>query len=132
MNFTHFTDTDVYLEDKAMPDLLHNLLRSQAALQLTFLQPVWDILIPVYFGNLKEEFDPARTSAILIQVRNRDELSTVSLETESHYYDEFFRHTNDPILYILMDLGTDVSAVDLNGLPKAKADSNHPLQTPPK
>ena len=42
MNFTHFTYTDINLEGATMSDLLHNLLRQQAALQLAFRQPVRD------------------------------------------------------------------------------------------
>jgi hypothetical protein len=65
----------------------------------------------------------------MIQVRNKKTPSTVPLETELHHYADF-SHTNDPILYILMDLGTNVCAVDVNGLPKASATSDHPLQHP--
>jgi hypothetical protein len=54
MNFTHFTNTDTHLGGGNMSDLLHNLLRQQAALQLAFRQPVWDILIPV-IRRLKSE-----------------------------------------------------------------------------
>jgi hypothetical protein len=36
MNFTHFTHTVVHLEGSAIPDILHILLRWQAALQLAF------------------------------------------------------------------------------------------------
>jgi hypothetical protein len=130
MNFTHFTHTDVHLEGSTMPDLLHILLRRQAALQLAFYQPVWNILIPVYFGDLEKDFDPTHASAILIQVRNRDTPSPVSLETDLHHYRAKFSHTDDPILYILMDLGTKVHAVDVHGLPKAA--SNHPPKRSPK
>jgi hypothetical protein len=121
MNFTHFTQTDSNLEGWTMCDLLHDLLRRQAALQLAFSQPVWDILIPVYFGNLDEEFDSARISAILIQVRNRTTTSKLSLEGDLHRYATLFAHTDDPILYILMDLGTADTGVDVIGLPKALA-----------
>ena len=104
----------------SMSDLLHSLLRQQAALQLAFGQPAWDILIPVYYGNLKEEFNPARASAILIQVKNRDRPSPFSLDEHLHHYTSFF-HTNDPILYILMNLGTSDNVVEVRGFPRAKA-----------
>jgi hypothetical protein len=47
-----------------------------------------------------------------------------------HHYRAKFSHTDDPILYILMDLGTTVHAVDVHGLPKAA--SNHPPKRSPK
>src|SRR6266480_1636937 len=119
MNFTHFMSTRLQL-GVSMSDLLHSLLRQQAALQLAFGQPAWDILIPVYYGNLTEEFNPARASAILIQVKNRDRPFPFSLEEHLHHYTSFF-HTNDPILYILMNLGTSDNVVGVRSFPRAKA-----------
>ena len=109
-----------------MSDLLHNLLRQQAALQLSFSQPLWDILIPVYFGDLNKDFDADRTSAILIQVRNGTTPSKFSLRTDLPHYAEF-SHTDDPILYILMDLGTTKNEVDVSAVPKAASGSRKNL-----
>src|SRR5947209_1971537 len=119
MNFTHFTSTDVPLQGSTMSDLLHNLLRQQAALQLAFTQPVWDILIPVYFGDRYKEFDPARASAVLISVKNRTRPSPFSLQSDVRHYSEFV-HTEDPILFILMDLGTKKNEVVVSGRTKAQ------------
>ena len=126
MNFTHFTNTDIPLQDQG--DLLHNLLRQQAALQLAFHQPVWDILIPVYFGNLDSDFDPSRASAILISVKNRIRPSPFSLQSDLHHYAQF-AHTDDPILFILMDLGSQDTKVVVDCLPKGlKARGNLALR----
>ena len=131
MNFTHFTSTDVPLQGSTMSDLLHNLLRQQAALQLAFPQPVWDILIPVYFGDLDSDYDPARASALLISVRNRIRPSKFSLQSDSYHYAQFF-HTDDPILFILMDLGTTQNEVVVSGLPKAQNTRPKAQNTRPK
>ena len=54
-----------------VPGLLHSLLRRHAALQLSFGQVHWDLLIPVYLGSPAEEFECENLSALLIQVKNR-------------------------------------------------------------
>src|SRR5436305_13134490 len=115
MNFTHFTYTDVFLPDKTMSELIHMLLRQQQALQLAHGEPAFDVLIPVYFGDLEHDFDPARTSAVVISVRNRGAASKLPLEAQ--HYKKFF-HTNDPILCILMDLGVKNATTDVQGLPR--------------
>jgi hypothetical protein len=50
--------------------------------------------------------------------------SKFSLKEDLHHYTATFLHTADPILYILMDLGTEHSAVKVNGMPKAPAGHN--------
>src|SRR5438034_51346 len=105
-NFTHFTSTEGDLESTALSDLLHNLIRQQAALQPKFRQEDWDLLIPVYFGNMDQAFDPSRLSAILIQVTNRVKPSNLFAIVDFKKSSRFFRLTGDPILYILMDFGT--------------------------
>ena len=102
-----------------MSDLLHNLLQQQAVLQLAFFQPVWNILIPIYFDDRNNEFDPSRASPVLISVKNRSWPSPFSLQSDMHHYAEFV-HTEDPILFILMDLGTEKNEVVVSGLPKAQ------------
>src|SRR6266516_173266 len=64
MNFTHFVSTNFTLHDSNVPDLLHLLLWQQQALQLAYNEEAWDIMIPIYFGNLKEPFETKRTSAM--------------------------------------------------------------------
>src|SRR2546429_2610768 len=53
MNFTHFAPASENLFVKVIPELSHNLLRRNAALQLAHGQPTFDIIIPIYFGNSK-------------------------------------------------------------------------------
>jgi len=101
-----------------MSDLLHNLIRQQAALQLAFRQKDWDLLIPVYFGNMDQAFDPSRLSAILIQVKNRVQPSKLSAIVDFKQYSRFFSHTRDPILYILMDFGTPKADCSATGWAK--------------
>jgi hypothetical protein len=43
--------TDKKLKPENMPELLQNLIHSQAALQCYFNQDFFDIVIPVYLGN---------------------------------------------------------------------------------
>ena len=116
MNFTHFTNADVLLRNKNMSDVLHLLLRQQQALQLAFLEPDFDILIPTYFGNVEEEFDTARASAVFISVKNRGKASKLP---SGDGICKMFSHTNDPILCILVDLGIKGKpGVHVQGLPK--------------
>jgi len=116
MNFTHFVNSDVHLRDDNMSDVLHLLLRQQQALQLESIDPDFDILIPIYFGNVGEGFDPARASAVVISVKNQVAASQLSL---GNYMYKLFSHTNDPILCILVDLGIKGKPrVDVQGLPK--------------
>jgi hypothetical protein len=129
MNFTHFTSTEVSLKGATISDLLHKLLRQQAALQLAYRQPVWDILIPVYFGDRYQDFDPARALAVLISVKNGTRPSPFSLQSDMHHYADFV-HTEDPILFILMDLGTTKNEVVVSGLPKAQPQAQSQAQQP--
>ena len=116
MNFTHFANVDVLPLNKDMPDVLHLLLRQQQALHLTSTDPDFDILIPTYFGNVGEVFDPARASAVVISVKNRDVAS--QLPSRNYIYKRF-SHIQDPILCILLDLGIKGKPrVHVQGLPK--------------
>lgn len=109
-----------------MQDLLHNLIRQQAALQLAVCQEDWDLLIPVYYGNMDQAFDCSRLSAILIQVKNRAKqtnISTAVLKLKN--YSKFFSYTKDPILYILMDLGTSKTDFEILSLAKSEDMQRH-------
>jgi hypothetical protein len=113
MNFSHFTDQDILLQNTDLSVVLHLLLRQQQALQLASTEPDFDILLPVYFGNIEKEFDPSRASAIVISVKNRGAASQFPLKNE------MFSHTKDPVLCILVDLGIrGEPAVDVQLLPK--------------
>ena len=115
MNFTHFTNTDVFLHGENESELLHILLQEQLALQLAFGEPTCDILIPIYFGDLDQDFDPARASAVVISVKNRRSASKLSFGPQ---ISEMFSHTKDPVLCILVDLGVENATVNVQGLPK--------------
>ena len=56
---------------------------------------------------------------MLISVRNKFSPSRFSLESDLPYYAQYV-HTDDPILFILMDLGTAHNEVVVHGLPKAQ------------
>jgi hypothetical protein len=105
MNFSHFTSTDQHLRPETIRDLLHNLMRQQAALQLCHGQQYWDLLIPIYFGEPSAPFDPSALSAIVVQVKNRHR--STPLETGGSEYNRFFginKTSAMPVLYLLLDL----------------------------
>ena len=72
LNFSHFTSTETTgLRGECRTDLLHDLMRQCAALQLVFAEPVWNLLIPIYFGDPKTAFDVEKLSVVLISVKNK-------------------------------------------------------------
>jgi hypothetical protein len=77
MNFTHFTSTSDNLSLDVVPELCHDLLRRSAALQLSFTQPTYDKLIPIYFGDVNEPFDDSQCGVILIQDKNNAVATTI-------------------------------------------------------
>ncbi|XTI89585.1 hypothetical protein V2W45_1458380 [Cenococcum geophilum] len=94
MNFTHFVPTDANLSPQVLPDLLSDLLRRSAALQLALNQPTYDILLPIYFGGENEPLDPSKCGCVMIQVKNKgaaitpgaifhEEFTTVGNEQEA-------------------------------------------------
>ena len=70
-NFTHWTSTSVELEEGTTKDIPHQLLYTQAALQFASNQEVWDEVIPIYCGNLDEQYDDSKVALLLIQVKNK-------------------------------------------------------------
>lgn len=76
MNFTHFVPTAENLYPEVLPDLLHDLLRRSAALQLAPCQPTYDILLPIYFGEENEPLDPSKCGCVMIQVKNKGDATT--------------------------------------------------------
>ena len=63
LNFNHFVSTDTGLNPG--PDGRH------AALQLSHGQPHWDLLIPIYFGELSAPLNPAHLSDRRASCRER-------------------------------------------------------------
>jgi predicted transcriptional regulator len=76
MNFNHFVPTDENLTSEVIPELLHDLLRRSAALQLAHNQPTFDKLIPIYFGNPDQPFDVSCCGVILVQDKNKGQATT--------------------------------------------------------
>jgi hypothetical protein len=76
LNFTHFAVTDEPLTAEVLPELLPDLLRCRAALQLCFRQPYIDILIPAYQGSEDEELDPEKCVYVCFQIKNQAECTT--------------------------------------------------------
>jgi len=103
MNFTHFATTDRMLAPGETQELLHRLMFSQAALQLSTNQSVWDLLIPIYLGKREDRFDPAKLTALLIQVKNSCNPNPCLVLKKD--YESLFRLDN-PIVTILVDLGS--------------------------
>ena len=76
MNFTHFVPAYANLSPQDLPDLLSDLLRRSAALQLAPNQPTYDMLLPIYFGGENEPLDPSKCGCVMIQVKNKNDPST--------------------------------------------------------
>ncbi|KAI9781067.1 MAG: hypothetical protein M1839_006344 [Geoglossum umbratile] len=84
MNFTHFVSTSENLYPNVIEELCHDLLRSSAALQLAPAQPTYDKLIPIYFGEEGDSFDPSRCGVIMVQDRNRLSVGTHPISAGTH------------------------------------------------
>jgi len=80
---------------------------SQAALQPCSNQPYWDLLIPIYLGKPDDEFDPAKLTALLIQVKNSQKNKYDVLK--NHY--ELLFGLDNPIITIMLDLGINKPAI---------------------
>lgn len=76
MNFNHIIPTSKSLTPDVLPTLLHDLLRRSAGMQLAFGQPLYDIMIPIYFGDSAKAFDESECGVILIQVKNKVKVTT--------------------------------------------------------
>ena len=111
LNFTHFVETEQFLDPGDLQELIHNLLFSGAALQLSPTQPLWDILIPLYCGQQDEQFDTTKVSALLIQVKNRKQKSNLWLTPKD--YEPFFAASlwTQHVLVLLLDTGVTPTKV---------------------
>jgi hypothetical protein len=106
MNFTHFTTTDENLHLDNTAELCHDLLRRSAALQLAPNQPLYDHLIPIYFGTAEEVFEPSKCGVIVVQVKNKEKDSIIP----SHIFNERFDTVRS---------GTETAKADPSPIPKA-------------
>src|SRR4051812_32282971 len=64
MNFSHFVPAHENLRPDVLSDLLTDLLRRGAALQLAKHKTTYDILIPIYFGEENEMLEPSKCGII--------------------------------------------------------------------
>ncbi|KIX00386.1 uncharacterized protein Z518_10525 [Rhinocladiella mackenziei CBS 650.93] len=126
MNFTHFVLADEQITAEIIPALCRDLLRRSAAMQLSWNQDIYDLLIPVYYGSEDEELDPSNYGVILVQVKNKDastpreifqeDFKNISPETSNLGKSKaisserkptkfIFHQMTNPILFLLFDLG---------------------------
>jgi hypothetical protein len=118
MNFNHFLPTRENLRPAVLPEVLHDLLRRSAAMQLAFNQPTYDIMIPIYFGDSAQTFDASECGAIMIQVKNKGEATTpwavLNMTSKQQTADsddnsalKLLKGVKGPVLFLLFDLGTE-------------------------
>ena len=125
MNFTHFVPAYEDLTPEVIPALCHDLLRRSAAMQLSFQQ---EVLLPIYYGKEKEDFNPSECGVILLRIKNRNKATTLeeifkenftkvspkgpqnphiwepakSIRNQAEFA---FKQMANPILVLLFDLG---------------------------
>jgi len=147
MNFTHFVPAGENLSPGVIPRLSHDLLRRSAAMQLAFCQPTYDIMIPIYFGDSNKEFDESQCGAILIQVKNKNDATTlreIFRETFTNVSPEqrgrskkaaddesirdgenfVFNKMAHPLLFLLFDLGIETKPRATSPLVQVSRNSN--------
>jgi len=124
MNFNHFVPTSENLTPDVLPEVLHDLLRRSAGMQLAFNQPTYDIMIPIYFGDSAGPFDASECGAIMIQIKNKNEATTPQtifnktskrqqVQKTANSGNEvsealrLLKEVKGPLLFLLFDLGTE-------------------------
>ena len=105
-NFTHFTSTDKEINFDELGELLHGLVHSQAALQCAFRQSSWDLIVPIYLGDVDQPFNRSYLSAMFVQVKNRQRKSTLWVAPG-----DYVAFNSVPIFCLLLDLGLDTGSV---------------------
>jgi hypothetical protein len=85
-NFNHFSFTTKTLpwDRKDIENFILKLLRRNAALQLAPGQSEWDLLLPVYTGDINQPIERDNLSAIFVQINNRQKFKKLTLGTEYH------------------------------------------------
>ena len=103
-NFSHFASTTTKLPEnrKEFLDLIFSLLRKNAALQLAPKQRDWDLLLPVYTGDVEKPIDRDHLSAIFVQIKNRQKPEAVEVGDIL----EKILHPAELCLCIQMELGS--------------------------
>jgi len=87
-NFNHFTFTTEKLprNREMFQDVIRRLLKRNAALQLAPSQTDWDLLLPVYTGDINRPIERDHLSAIFVQIKNRQKPVQLTLGTEYRDY----------------------------------------------
>src|SRR6202012_5257367 len=81
------------LRPEVIPELLHDLLRRRAGIQLAHDQPTYDIMIPIYFDNPSKPFKVSRCGPLQLQVKNQNQATT-----PRSIFGETFTAASQPIL----------------------------------
>ena len=107
LNFTHFIQlTDVIT--RLSPEFLFYCWCRGVALQCALLQPVFDILVVIYSGNLDKPFNEKNLGIVAIQVKLRVTAEPLHLVTDMTCpaLRSNGRSWRPPHMVILMELGT--------------------------
>ena len=121
MNFNHFILTGELLAPEVLPEVLHDLLRRSAGMQLLFYQDSYDIMIPIYFGDSAGRFDASECGVIMIQVKNKDKATTPQAILNPQQGQQtadsdkkknssplaLLEEVKGPVLFLLFDLGAE-------------------------
>jgi len=107
LNFTHFIQlTDVITQ--LSPEFLFYCWCRGVALQCALLQPVFDILVVIYSGNLDKPFNEKHLGIVAIQVKLRATAGPLRLVTDMACPTlcSNGRSWRPPHMVLLMELGT--------------------------
>lgn len=99
--FSHFACYKGNLESSSIYDVFFHSFRRCAAVHPDDCQPYWDIMIPVYCGELDKPFDRDLLTAFMIQVKYRVTAKPLCPGPE---YPIYFR-AGSPLLVLQMELG---------------------------
>ncbi|KAJ7664683.1 hypothetical protein B0H17DRAFT_1211230 [Mycena rosella] len=124
ISFSHFDILPSILDGEIPMKLLLNAWCRNVAFQCADNQPIYDLLIPMYLGDLHRSFEPAKLSYIVVQIKARvgapakgplESLTGPMIDIGSGPH-------KPPYLAILMDLGTLVA---FQGLGPKKVYTKH-------
>jgi len=86
-------------------------MMQQAALQCSTGQYLFDINIPMYLGDLNEDFDEQHLWAVLVQVKNSKKAHKLDLKSYKNDYRKYFQSGtagfHRPLLSILLNSGAE-------------------------
>ena len=104
MNSSSFVSTSSPLSARTMIELLRDLMRQCAALQLCFLQPAWDLMVPIYLGSPSEPFDERKITVLVAQVKKKLKKAKLTVLPDMLSY--FSAITGDnPMIALMLNLG---------------------------